>query len=161
MWFRKLRRRRITKMFEGVLDKEAIDRLLYGPYEEPKPQNRTLDFVLVLMRDSDTPKTGELIGQVMQVMVEHECMIETAGSYIRGLYGAPVPTKNGEQSRAALVGCLRDRFIDDIKIVHGRRESLFGSFGSESLMAYTAVIPGYSDALRELCNLHFGQVKEI
>ena len=162
MWFRKLRRRRIMKMFEGILDKEAVDKLLDATYEEAEPQNRTLDFVLILMRDSDTPQTAELIGQVVQVMVEHDCMIETvSGSYIRCWYGAPVPEENGEESRAELVRCLKERFTENIKIVHGRRESLVGNFGGDYRTAYTAIIPGYCDAIRELASLDFGQVVEI
>lgn len=162
MWLRNFRRRRIMKMFAGVLDKEAIDKLLDGACEEPEPQNRTLDFVLVLMRDSDTPKTAELLKQVMQVMVEHKCMIETvSGSYIRCWYGGPAPEENGQERRAELVCCLKERFTDEIKIVHGRRESLLGIFGCDSRAAYTAIIPGYSDAIRELASLDFGQVVEV
>ncbi len=162
MWFRYLKRRRMMKMFEGVLDKEIVDKLLYGPFEKLEPQNRTLDFLHLLIKDSDTEKTGELIGQVTQVMAEHECMISTvSGSYILCWYGSPEPAENGEESRAALVGCLKEKFSDDIKIVHGRRESSVGNFGCDSRAALTAIIPGYCDAIRELGNLEFGQVKEI
>jgi hypothetical protein len=149
-------------MLEGVLGKEVVDKLLYGPFEEPEPQNRTLDFLLVLIRDSDTRKTAALIKQALQVMSQHECMIDTvSGSYIRCLYGGLVPEENGEERRAELVCRLKERFTDEIKIVHGRRESLFGNFGCDSRAAFTAIIPGYCDAIRELGNLEFGQVKEI
>ena len=72
-----------------------------------------------------------------------------------------MPQPDLTERRIQLVEKLRQEVGSFLTIVHGECDCLVGSVGSEKLMGYTALIPGFKEKLHKLSSLNYGQVSEI
>jgi len=152
----------IKKTFAKYIDEDVLERVLNGSQEAVQLKTKKVDFVLILVDDTDSKECPSIIKEAVAIIDKCDGMVDSiVGPFIVVLFGAPVAQPESESKRKALVQAITKAIGEKISMVHGHSECLVGTVGNESRMSYTALIPGFKEILRRLAGLPYGGVFEI
>jgi hypothetical protein len=152
----------IKKTFAKYIDEDVLERVLNGLQEASHLETKKIEFVLVLVDDTDSKECPSIIRAAVAIIDKYEGMVDSiVGPLIVVLFGAPVAQPGSESKRKALVQAITKAIGEKVSMVHGHSECLVGTVGNESRMSYTALIPGFKEILRRLSGLPYGGVLEI
>ena len=145
----------IKKVYSKYLDELRLDN-----QKGVELSTQYLHFVLILV--SETGNRSQMIGQVLDIIQQHDGMIESITSTFITVYvGVPLQQPNSKQLRIDLVNELSGKLGPQLAIIYGECGCPVGSVGNESRQTYTALLPEYKSKLRKLSSLQFGQVTEV
>lgn len=158
-----LEKRKLGQRLREFVTDEAANAVVEGrPMDAPKIQAGRIEFVFALVR-ADTPQQlSERIGLAVETSFHHDAVVHSVvGPLVVIAFGTLPSSRQPPGSRKLLIGQLRERIRDDIKIVHGTVDGHFGPFGGKTLQSYTFTFPGFDSALARLGRLEFGQAEEF
>jgi len=152
----------IKKSFAKYINEDVREGVLNGLQEAGHLDTKRIDFVLILVDDSDSKDCPSIISEAVAVIDKHNGMVDSIiGPFIVVLFGAPVEQPESESKRKGLVQAISKAIGEKVSIVHGHSECLVGTVGGKSRMSYTALIPAFKEILNRLSSLPYGRVLEI
>jgi hypothetical protein len=152
-----LQRRNERNPFQAYVDPKSKTKAEIRP-----PEVKHFQFVVVLVDDTNPQEVPSILSKVINTLVRQRANVpNVSSSLLVGLLGVPFPESNSPQARRELVDALLQDNGDRIRIAHGECDGAVGMFGSHERWAYSAVIPGFSAALKMLLETKFGTAVEI
>jgi hypothetical protein len=160
---RMLQRRRVRTAFGEYLSPEVIEKLLREAGSEIRPPEvRHFQFVVAIADDTNPQEVPAMVGKMLDIFVQHHANVShITSSLFVALLGVPFPQYNSAEARRELVDALLRENGDRIRIVHGRCDGAFGTFGGPKRWTLGAVIPSFSGILKKLIETKFGTAIEI
>lgn len=155
-----LRKREATNEY---ISPQAVAKLLRETKSEIKaPEIRHFQFLVMLADDTKPQEVPSLISSVLHTLDEHRASVANImSSLFVALLGVPFGEGNSAEARRALVEALLRENGEQIKIVHGECDGMFGTLGGIGRCTYGGVIPGFSGILKKLLETKFGDAVEI
>ena len=125
-------------------------------------RSRRIEYVLINVRDEEPYDTAFLISKVTKRAGECSATIlEMGTSVIFVAFGALGPTvAEPEDGAARLLERLRE-LGNDVRALHGETDAVVGNVGTDTRMAWTALVPSYTSRLSELLALRFGEIASV
>jgi len=158
-----IQRWRVRRTFSQFVSKEAMDDILLGRFTENelrKLKESELEFVFVAVKDDGAQQISERMGSVVDLAIEHNGSVDSLiSSLVIVIYG--MFSNNSEKNRFTLIKALQERFDSDIKIIHGSEKGYYGNLGGKSRLSYSFILPSFLEALKQLSDTNFGEIKEI
>jgi hypothetical protein len=152
----------IKKTFAKYINEDVLERVLNGSLEAGHLTTKQIDFILVLVDDTNSKECPSIIRDAVAIIHKFDGMVNSiVGPFIVVLFGVPVAQPESESKRKGLVQVISKAIGEKVSIAHGHSECLVGTLGHESRMSYTALIPGFKDVLKRLSSLPYGGVLEI
>lgn len=148
--------------FARYINEDVLERVLNGSQETGHLETKEIDFVVLLVDDTDPNECPSIIKEAVGIINKYEGMIDSIlDSFIMVLFGAPIAQPESRLKGKELVQTLSKAIGQKVSIVHGHSEYLVGTVGNESRISYTALIPGFKEILSRLSGLPYGGVFEI
>jgi len=160
------KKRRLIRRFGQYVDPAMVEQIINNPDTSTAPPvHRRLDFVLALLRDNDLDALPSHLEQIANAGYEIGGVVERlTGPLIvitfGGIIAAEMSAGQAKHRRVQLVARLQQALADNIKLLHGNCIGLEGDFGSDAVRRYGSLLPSFSEMLKTLSSLEFGQEKE-
>jgi hypothetical protein len=156
-----IERRRLCRAFGRYLSPKAIDEALRQQDAMVTLHPKTIDIVLVAVRDDNPDDAHRLVNAVTNAAVTNDIFVAHILSPLVvltiGMHPCPTDPK---PDRLAFVEELSAEYGDSIRILHGVAQANIGNIGSSQRFSFSFLVPGFLGALAELANLSDGDVKE-
>ncbi len=115
-----------------------------------------VNFVLIAV-DGLPNEVGQKLGRIAEITVDCGWYVDCLFSNFAVLVDGPIPmTKSSFESRATLLGKLKKAFPSDIKTVHGRIRTPWGSYGGERRTTFGAMLPDFTTMVARLDREAYG-----
>jgi hypothetical protein len=126
------------------------------------PEVKHFQFVVAIADDTNPEEVPAMIGKIVHIFVEHHATVENImSSLFVALLGVPFPEEHSAEARRGLVDALLRENGDRIRIIHGECDGAVGNFGGHGRWTYGAVIPGFSEILKQLVETRSGTAVEV
>lgn len=134
-------------------------------FSEPKGQDPNkleygeIDFVLVLIKSNDIEKFRINQSEILETALKNNGMIfQVLSSLTLVAFKYPInELKNSSKLKSRFISEIKNRFDDQIKIVHGRTNVHVGNVGSDHRMAFTPVFSDFSEVLDKMSEIGYGE----
>jgi len=163
MWsFRgkRIRKAQIRGAFGKFISEQGlrgIERSLETPSNEfPLLKKEAIRYVILQVRDDTPEDVQHHLAQALEILIEHDGVIEDFMSSIVTVTFKPTPDTN-KPSLDALVGKLGP----DVRAIYGCGEFPRGTYGSQGRFNYGTIFPHIGIKLEALFQLQFGTSKAI
>ena len=156
-------RRRARKTFERFVSLDVIRLIAKSPNEfVRKPKQRHFQFVVILLDDSRAEDIPANLSRIADACLRYRSMISNiSASLVVACLGVPFPEGDSVEARLSLVNTLVAENGDRIRVAHGQCNGMVGNLGSRQRFCYEAVIPRFSEILKQLLNSPNGIVLEV
>ncbi len=157
-------RRRTRKLFKDLVSPAVLDYMLSNPSRDDvrKLMKGTLEVILISIRGESPEVISARMGEVSDLSVEHNAVVESLiSSLVVVVYGMVHFKDASTGDRSTLLSALRQKFGSDIKIVCLTSKGDFGNIGGKSRMAFSFIIPCFLDAIKFLAETPFGETREF
>jgi hypothetical protein len=156
-------KRRLKRTLGEYLTPAAVDALADGrPLDGPTIQSGRIEFVFALIRGDTIDRVLERVAMTTDLAIAHGGAVhDIVGPLIVIAFGTLPAAQASPGSRTGLVTELHQRFMCDIKLLHGEADGHYGTFGSTTRMAYTFTFPRFDEAIAALGRVEFGHVEEF
>jgi hypothetical protein len=158
-------RRRLKKVFSKMVSPSVVSGVLENKSDfkvGAKLSEKTLGVVLVLLRYSTHDEMATHMSLVASLAREHEAWTQAITNCLMVFcYGSFPSGHNSEERRCLFVEALQTKLGDVVRIVHGTGKGFVGLVGSDEICGYTFLMPKFDEALRILCTLPDGKVREM
>ena len=146
-------------------DPRALSDLFARAAEAPKAgiQKRgVLEFVLVQVKDDDASLLPERLKSVIELVLETRgAIISVCGSIVFASFGFPFgEPEEGPHCRTRCVEAIATRLGDSARVLHGATETTVGLVGTPEYQIYGPIMNDFSDKIRTLLALNFGDRKQ-
>jgi len=156
-------RRKARKAFEKFVSPDVMRLIEKSPSEFLRePELRHFQFVVIVPNDSRAEDIAANLSRVADACLRHRSMISNiSASLVVACLGVPFPDADSVEARLTLVNALVAENGDRIRVAHGQCNGVVGNLGSKQRFCYEAVIPGFSEILKQLLNSPNGTVVEV
>lgn len=122
-----------------------------------------IDFVFVLLKSGDLEKFNRNLEILLDTALDQNgTVMQVLSSLSLIVFNLPVfPEAHPRALRLKLVETLKNRFADEIKIVHGHATASVGNVGSERRMTYSAVFSDLGAVIDKISATAYGDDAEI
>ncbi len=156
-------KKRVRSVFERLVSPSVVNELLKGEFTLPPFTEEHLEFVFAIVASGTPEEVNGRLGMVSDLAREYDASINSIVCSLIVLDFRHHPkTKLASESRRKLVGAIREKLGDKVKVVHGAAIGHSGLFGSEKhILSYTFSFPGFEAAIAVLARLKFGEAEEL
>lgn len=153
----------IIRLFSKYLAKEIIQQVGEGDAIQEDLQKVDIVYMVIQVRDDPIDNVPAIISKVVQIIIDNGGIVTTiCSSLIVATFCFSIDNKiDGLDSCNKAVRLLLDCIGDNIKIVYGIKDGLYGNLGSPIRMQYGPLIPSIASDLEALFMLHFGESKQM
>ena len=122
-----------------------------------------IDFIFVLLKSGDPQEFNSSLEDMLDTAVDQNATVmQVLSSLVLIVYNLPVfPEEHPRELRLDLVNTLKDKFSDQLKIVHGSATAAIGNIGSERRMTYSAVFSDLGMVIDKLAAIDYGEDAEV
>ena len=159
-WRKRVRKAQIRGAFGKFISEQGlreIERSLETPSNEFPPLNKeAIHYIILQVRDDTSEDVQRHLAQVLEILIEHDGVVEVFMPSIITATFKPTPDTN-KPSLDALVGKLGP----DVRAIYGCGEYPRGTYGSQHSFSYGTIFPQIGIKLEALLGLEFGTSKAI
>lgn len=158
--------RNTAELFADFIRSADLDALLATTPDTISSQTQrvALNFALALLRDDDLVAASARITALADLAQNNrghiECMCGPIFIVTFGILDRDSLTE-AEACRRRFVTEASDQLLSDIAILHGTAPGVVGLFGGRTRHAVGALLHNFSELIRFLARLQFGEVQEL
>jgi hypothetical protein len=150
--------------FDRYIHPDVMKEILQHPFDDmPALQRKRVGYVLIQLQDDDSARLNELYPIVINCARHAGAVVESLNISL------PLITFGGVGTTPVDVEALSHKAASHIihetknaaKAVYGTCEAEVGSYGYDGYYNFGSILPGYSRLVENLCQIKYGEIKEV
>ncbi|MGC2519472.1 MAG: hypothetical protein WA373_10265 [Burkholderiales bacterium] len=143
----------LDALFAQYVRPEVVE-AMKSPDFNPELNNLSeanVNFILMTVSGATPNEVGRNLGKVAEVTTACGWYLDCIFSNLAVAIDGPIPmTASPVSTRSALLKRLQEVLGDQLKTVHGRQDTPWGSYGSPHRRAFGAMLPGFVELVAQL-----------